>query len=421
VPPVDRFEVARVVTRVHHEEWARVVAALTRRFGDLDVAEEAAAEAFATAVDRWLTTGIPANPGGWLMTTAGRKALDRLRRERRRDEKYRLVGAALEEASEVRTGPIDDERLRLLFICCHPALPPEGRVALTLRMVGGLTVSEIAHAFLVQEATMGQRISRAKARIRAAGTPYRVPDEEDLPERLSGVLAVLYLIFNEGYLATGPGGAPVREDLVAEAIRLARLLVDLMPEEGEVAGLLALMLLAQARRATRLSAEGELVTLADQNRAAWDHAMIDEACRLIEGPTHGGRDPGRYRTLAAISATHATAADAQETDWRRIVSLYDRLEQLDPSPIVALNRAVAVAEVDGPAAAMRILDGLEVALSRYHALFAVRADLARRLGLLEEARSAYGQAIALAQNAAERAYLARRQEELGGAGVPRPG
>jgi RNA polymerase sigma-70 factor (ECF subfamily) len=385
---------------------------LTRQFGDLDIAEEATAEAFERAVERWRIEGIPPNPGGWLTTTARRKALDRLRRESRRDEKYRLAHAAANDVLDEPTGAIDDERLRLLFICCHPALPLEGRVALTLRMIGGLTVSEIARAFLVQDATMGQRISRAKARIKAAGIPYAVPSVADLPERLSGVLAVLYLIFNEGYLSTSADREPVRQTLVADGIRLTRQLHALLPREGEVAGLLALMLLAEARSAARVSPGGELITLTEQNRAAWDHAMIAEAQRLIDGATAGGRAADRYLTLAAISATHASTDDARATDWSRIVALYDHLARIDPSPIVLLNRAVAIAEVEGPGVAKSLLDHLHGALGGYHAYFAVRAEIVRRLGQAEEARTAYGRAIELADNAAERAYLTRRRSEL---------
>jgi RNA polymerase sigma-70 factor (ECF subfamily) len=389
-----------------------VVATLTHRFGDLDVAEEAAAEAFATAVDRWPLDGVPPNPGGWLTTTARRKALDRLRRDGRRAEKHRLAQALAPAAAADPAGAIDDERLRLLFICCHPVLPMESRVALTLRMVGGLTVPEIARAFLVQEPTMGQRISRAKARLRSSGTPYRAPTDEDVPARLSGVLAVLYLVFNEGYLSGSAAGEPVRDELVTEAIRLARLLYGLVPEDGEVAGLLALMLLAEARRATRVSAGGELITLAEQNRGAWDHAMIADARRLIDEARSGGGPPGRYLALAAISAAHASVGDARDTDWSAIVSWYDHLARVDPSPIVLLNRAVAIAELEGPAAAMETIERLHEPLAGYHAYFAVRADLARRLGHVEEARSAYSRAILLTGNAAEQAYLSRRRAEL---------
>ncbi len=406
-----------MLTRVHHEEWGRVVATLMRQFGDLDVAEEAAAEAFATAVERWPIDGPPPNPGGWLTTTARRKALDRLRRDSRRDEKHLQARTLHDDAAEPE-GVVEDERLRLLFICCHPALAPEARVALTLRMVGGLTVAEIARAFLVQETTMGQRITRAKAKIKAAAIPYRVPTEEDLPERVSSVLAVVFLIFNESYLATGPDADPVRRDLAAEAIRLGRLLHLLLPRDGEVSGLLALMLLAESRTAARVSPTGELITLDLQDRGTWDHALILEGHRLLEETFARRQATGRYQTLAAISATHAAARDAKDTDWRRIVALYDHLRRLDPSPIVALNRAVAVGEVDGPAVALPIVDRLEGALAGYHAYFAVRADLLRRLGRTEEARSDYARAIALAGNTAERAFLTRRREQLGTATTP---
>jgi len=398
-----------------------VIAVLARQYGDLDVAEDAAADAFATAVDRWRAEGVPPNPGGWLTTTARRKALDRFRRNSTRDEKYRLVQALQDgEAEEPEEGAIEDEQLRLLFICCHPALPLEGRVALTLRMLGGLTVPEIARAFLVQEATMGQRISRAKAKVKAAGIPYQVPSREELPERLSGVLAVLYLVFNEGYLSTDGHAEPVRQELVLDAIRLTRLVRRLMPHDGEVAGLLALMLFAEARRATRVAPDGRLITLDQQNRGAWDHAMIREGCRLVEEGGERRRTPGRYQILAAISATHCSAAQARDTDWPRIVALYDRLAQLDPSPIVLLNRAVAVAEVAGPGAALDLVDPLGAALTGYHPYFAVRADLLRRLGRTEEAISAYDRAIALTGNLAERTLLTHRREALRATTRPDP-
>jgi RNA polymerase sigma-70 factor, ECF subfamily len=389
-----------------------VVAVLVRQFGDLDVAEEAAADAFATAVERWRAEGVPPNPGGWLTTTARRKALDRLRRDRTRDEKYGLVQALDGEVAGEPDGAIADERLRLLFVCCHPAIPLEGRVALTLRMVGGLTVPEIARAFLVRETTMGQRISRAKAKVRSAGIPFQVPSHDELPARASGVLTVLYLVFNEGYLSTGEHAEPVRQELVLDAIRLTRLLRTLLPHEGEVAGLLALMLFAEARRAARVSPDGGLVTLDQQNRSAWNHAMIREGDRLLEEAAGAGRPPGRYRILAAISATHCSAAQARDTDWPRIVALYDRLARLDPSPIVLLNRAVAVAEVDGPEAALSLVDRLHGGLSGYHPYFAVRADLLRRLGRGGEAIDAYDLAIALAGNTAEKALLTRRRDVL---------
>jgi RNA polymerase sigma-70 factor (ECF subfamily) len=409
---VTQADVDEAITRAHHEEWARVVATLTKHFGDLDLAEEAAAEAFATAVDRWPSDGIPPNPGGWLTTTARRKALDRLRRESKRDDKQRQAQTMMYDDPPADVGAVDDERLRLVFTCCHPALAPEARVALTLRMVGGLTVPEIARAFLVQEATMGQRITRAKAKIRTARIPYRVPAAEDLPARVSGVLAVLYLVFNEGYLATGPGTDPVRADLTAEAIRLARLLRLLMPTDGEVTGLLALMLLTEARRPARVSKTGELVTLEEQDRTAWDAALVAEGLGLVRERIATGQPPGRYQVLAAINAVHTSARDVHDTDWSQIVALYDQLSRLDPSPIVALNRAVAVAELDGPDVALAILDGLHDALSGYHAYVAARAELLRRAGRVDESRAAYDTAIELAGNTAERAYLARRRDEL---------
>jgi RNA polymerase sigma-70 factor, ECF subfamily len=307
--------VREAITQAHREEWARVVAALARRFGDLDIAEEAAAEAFATAVARWPTDGVPPNPGAWLTTTAKRKAIDRIRRENKRDDKQRE--AQMLSDAGVRpnaSGAIDDERLRLIFTCCHPALAMETRVALTLRMVGGLTVPEIARAFLVQEATMRQRITRAKGKIKAARIPYRVPSAEDLPARVSGVLAILFLVFNEGYLATGPDTDPIRHELSAEAIRLTRLVRALMPEDGEVAGLLALMLLTEARRTTRVSASGELVPLDEQDRAAWDAALVAEGHRLVRERLASGVAPGRYQILAAINAVHTSAREWRDTD-----------------------------------------------------------------------------------------------------------
>jgi RNA polymerase sigma-70 factor (ECF subfamily) len=409
VSPVD---VGKAITRAHHEEWSRVVATLTRQFGDLDVAEEAAAEAFATAVERWPADGVPPNPGGWLTTTARRKAIDRIRRETKRDDKHKQAQMMYADPPG-SPGAVEDERLRLMFTCCHPALAPEARVALTLRMVGGLTVPEIARAFLVQEATMGQRITRAKAKIKAARIPYRVPSADDLPGRLSGVLAILYLVFNEGYLASGPDTDPVRQDLTAEAIRLARLLRALMPRDGEVAGLLALMLLTEARRTARVSANGELVTLDEQDRGAWDAALVAEGHQLVRECLATGQAPGPYQVLAAINAVHTSARDARDTDWSQVVALYDQLVRLDPSPIVALNRAVAVAEVDGPDVALGVLDGLQGALDDYHAYYAARADILRRLGRSKEARAAYDRAVELAGNTAETAYLTRRRDQLG--------
>jgi RNA polymerase sigma-70 factor, ECF subfamily len=407
------IDVPEAITRAHYEEWARVVASLTRRFGDLDIAEEAAAEAFATAVARWPTDGVPPNPGAWLTTTANRKAIDRIRRENKRDDKQRE--AQMLNDAGVRpngSGAIDDERLRLIFTCCHPALAMETRVALTLRMVGGLTVPEIARAFLVQEATMGQRITRAKAKIKAARIPYRVPSAEDLPARVSGVLAVLFLVFNEGYLATGSDTDPIRHELSAEAIRLTRLVRALMPEDGEVAGLLALMLLTEARRTTRVSASGELVPLDEQDRAAWDAALVAEGHRLVRERLASGVAPGRYQILAAINAVHTSAREWRDTDWLQVVALYDQLVCFDPSPIIVLNRAIAVAEVDGPEVALAAIDALEDELAGYHAYHATRAELLRRLGRGEKSRAAYDRAIELAGNTAETAYLTRRRNQL---------
>ena len=431
--------VAEEITRVHREEWARVVAVLARRFGDLDIAEEMAAEAFAVAVERWPTDGVPPNPGAWIVTTANRRGIDRLRRESRRDDKHQEAqmlfdntrpeppGAFEERALAERA--IDDDRLRLIFTCCHPALAMEARIALTLRLVGGLTVPEISRAFLVQEAAMGQRITRAKGKIKAARIPYRVPSAADLPARISGVLAVLFLVFNEGYLTSDPQQAPVRSDLTLEAIRLTRLLRALLPSDGEVAGLLALMLLTEARRSARISVSGELVTLDEQDRGAWDAALIAEGHALVRDRiaivSAGQGRPGRYQILAAINAVHTSAKDVRDTDWSQILSLYDQLAGLDPSPIVALNRAIAVAELDGPEVALALVDKLAPldrlppstgpghGLGSYHAYHATRADLLRRLGRSAAARSAYDRAIELAGNTAEVAYLTRRRDQLG--------
>ncbi|EFL10237.1 sigma-70 region 2 domain-containing protein [Streptomyces sp. AA4] len=403
-------DVREAITRAHREEWARVVASLTKRFGDLDVAEEAAAESFATAVERWPVDGVPPNPGAWLTTTATRKAIDRIRRENKRDDKQREAQPRYDSAPPHL---IDDDRLRLIFTCCHPALAAESRVALTLRMVGGLTVPEIARAFLVSESTMGQRITRAKAKIKAARIPYRVPAAEDLPTRVSGVLTVLFLAFNEGYLATGPDTDPVRHDLTAEAIRLTRLVRALLPDDGEVTGLLALMLLTEARRPARVSASGELVALDEQDRTRWDAPLIAEGHRLVRERLATGVAPGRYQILAAINAVHTSARDMRETDWSQVLALYDQLARIDPSPIVALNRAIAVAELDGPEAALDVVDRLADRLAEYHPYHATRADLLRRLDRAEEARAAYQRAIDLAGNTAETAALSRRREELG--------
>lgn len=402
------------LTRVHHEEWARVVASLARRFGDLDIAEESAAEAFAIAVERWPADGVPPNPGAWLTTTANRKAIDRIRREQKRDNKHQEALVLYENSSAAPTNepasPIDDDRLRLIFTCCHPALSTEARVALTLRMVGGLTMPEIARAFLVPEATMGQRITRAKAKIKATRIPYRVPLAEDLPSRISGVLAVLFLVFNEGYLATGSDTDLIRPGLSSEAIRLTRLLHALMPDDGEVTGLLALMLLTEARQAARLSTNAELVPLDEQDRGLWNAALITEGHQLVRERLATGLAPGRYQLLAAINAVHTSARDFRDTDWSQILALYNQLVQLDQSPVVALNRAVAVAELDGPNVALADVERLAKQLDGYYAFHGLRADLLRRLGRSQDSRAAYDKAIELAGNPAEIHYLKRRRD-----------
>jgi len=400
-------EITDALTRAHRDEWARVVATLAKRFGSLDTAEEAAAEAFATAAEHWPADGIPPNPGAWLTTTATRKAIDRIRRESTRDARHREAQLVYDIETEP-LGAIGDDRLRLIFICCHPALAMDARIALTLRMVGGLSVPEIAHAFLVQETTMGARITRAKAKIAAAGIPYRVPLAEDLPARISGVLAVLFLIFNEGYLASGPDTAPVREDLTGEAIRFARLLHQLLPEDGEVTGMLALMVLTEARRTARVSSTGELVPLPEQDRGQWDAALIAEGHALVRQRLASGEVPGRYQLLAAVNAVHT---DGDATDWTQVVALYEQLVRIDSSPIVRLNRAIAVGERDGLEAGLELIDDLEPELSGYHPYHAARADLLRRLGRAAASRDAYDAAIALAENSAEVAYLVRRRDE----------
>ncbi len=395
------------VERVFREEYGRLVASLVRRFRDIDLAEEAAGEALVVALEKWPDSGVPPNPGGWLMTTASNRAIDRIRRENRRDAKEQAALVYLDDTPHEPTGPVEDDRLRLMFICCHPALAPEARIALTLRLLGGLTVVEIAQAFLVPETTMAQRITRAKKKIAVAKVPFRVPEAADLPDRLASVLAVLFLVFNEGYLATGDGD-PVRAELTGEAIRLTRVLRRLLPEEPEVMGLLALMLLIEARREARVR-DGQLVPLGEQDRAGWDRAEITEGHGLVRECLAINR-PGRYQILAAVNAVHTDAPEASETDWSQVVTLYDQLTRLDPSPIVALNRAVAVAELDGPTVALALVDRLP--LAGYHAWHAVRADLLRRLGRTAEAKESYDAAIAATQNSAERAYLSRRRGEL---------
>ena len=404
------------IDRIYREEYGRVVASLARRFGDLDVAEDAASEALIAAVEKWPTDGIPPNPGGWLTTTAAHRAIDRIRRESLRDTKHQAALMITDDTPSAPVGPVEDDRLRLIFTCCHPALAAEARVALTLRLLGGLTVEEIAHAFLVSETTMAQRITRAKAKIKAANIPFRIPDGSDVTDRLGTVLAVIHLVFNEGYLA-GAGDDPIRADLTDEAIRLGRLMRSLLPEEGEVAGLLALMLLTDARRNSRI-AGGELVTLDEQDRGSWDRALIAEGHALVreclERVASGGAPPKTYQLMAAINAVHTDALATRDTDWSQITQLYDQLYAVAPTPIVALNRAVAIAELDGPEVALGIVDRLE--LAGYHAWHATRADLLRRLGRSAEARAVYDAAIAATANPAERAYLSRRRDQLSTSG-----
>ncbi len=400
------------IARIYREEYGRVVASLARRFGDLDIAEDMAGEALLTALERWPLEGIPPNPGGWLTKTAGNRAIDRIRREKLRDTKHQAALMIEDDSPHEPTGPVEDDRLRLVFTCCHPALAPEARVALTLRLLGGLTVDEIARAFLVAETTMAQRITRAKAKIKGAKIPYRVPEHGDLTERLAAVLAVVYLVFNEGYLASS-GEDAIRADLTSEAIRLGRILRQLLPDDSEVAGLLALMLLTDARQETRV-AGGELVTLDEQDRSRWDRALITEGHGLVreclERVEQANGHPGAYQIMAAINAVHTDANEARSTDWSQTVALYDQLMIVAPTPVVELNRAVAIAEIDGPDVALAIIDRLD--LSGYHAWHVARAELLRRLGRSAESREAYDAAIAATDNPAESAYLARRRSQV---------
>ena len=407
-----RDDVARVsaaeIDRIFRAEYGRAVAVLVRVFGDIDIAEEAVQDAFVAAAERWPSAGRPPSPAGWIITTARNRAIDRMRREAMREDRHAqaaLVFAADQQAEE---DPVADDRLRLIFTCCHPALGRGAQVALTLRLLGGLTTAEIARAFLVPEATMAQRLVRAKAKIRQARIPYRVPRDADLPDRVRSVLAAVYLIFNEGYVAS-EGDRLVREDLCAEAIRLGRLLAQLMPDEPEVLGLLALMLLVESRRATRTSPEGDLVLLADQDRGQWDRSLIAEGQTIVRQCLRRGQ-PGPYQIQAAINAVHSDAPAASVTDWWQILQLYDQLMAVAPSPVVALNRAVAVAEVDGPEAALAIVDGLE--LDSYYVFHAVRADLLRRLGRMAAASAAYDDAMSRTDNAAARGYLQRARAAL---------
>ena len=405
MPTVDAAD----LERIFREESGRVVATLVRLFGDIDLAEEMVQDAFMVASERWPATGVPPNPGGWITTTARNRAIDRLRREASRNDRH-AQAALLHERAEPSEpeSDVSDDRLRLIFTCCHPALAQSAQIALTLRLLGGLETPYIARAFLVPEATMAKRLVRAKQKIRDAKIPYRVPSDAELPSRLRPVLTVIYLVFNEGYTATD-GDELIRADLCAEAIRLARLLAELMPDVPEALGLLALLLLTESRRAARTAADGTLVVLPDQDRAQWDAALIAEGQELVRRCLRRNT-PGPYQIQAAVNAVHSDAATAAETDWGQIVRLYDQLLAIAPGPIVALNRAVALAELEGPASALAVVEGLD--LDGYHLFHATRAELLARLHRDDEARRAYDRALEIVTNAAERAHLEQRRRAL---------